>query len=228
MSTPEPVFSGVVAVVIRRAVTTVAFVIAGLTFTFGFFNVYELGVRLGVSGVIAPLVAPAVDLSVLALLAALQYLRAHGVVSGLAWPRMLLVFCGIVTLALNTAEPVLVGAYGRAAFDAIAPTLLLGWAETAPRLLGLLHSAVPDRPVVPSPSVLVRDDQAALPTPELVATARQLDEAHQAETGKPITRDVLRANLRVSNALTGAVLSAIREPAEADDEAAESADLSTD
>ncbi|MBE1574305.1 hypothetical protein ACFORH_34840 [Amycolatopsis roodepoortensis] len=45
-------------------------VIVGLTFLFGFGNVLAFGLRLGVSGRVAPLVAPAVDLSVLALLGA--------------------------------------------------------------------------------------------------------------------------------------------------------------
>jgi hypothetical protein len=52
----------------REAVTMIMGVIVGLIFLFGFGNVLSLGLRLGVSGWVAPLVAPAVDLSVLALL----------------------------------------------------------------------------------------------------------------------------------------------------------------
>src|SRR2546426_9826894 len=99
----------------RRAVTVVVFAIAGLTFAFGFGNGYAVGRRLGVPGWIAPLVAPAVDLSVVALLASLQYLRARGVEGQLVGPRLLLLFSGTATLAMNTAHPILVGDYRQAA-----------------------------------------------------------------------------------------------------------------
>ena len=49
-----------------------------LTFLFGFGNVWTLALKLGVSGWVAPLVAPAVDLSVLALLLAIRYLALYG------------------------------------------------------------------------------------------------------------------------------------------------------
>jgi hypothetical protein len=64
----------------------------GLSFAFRFGNGWSLGLWLDVPGWIAPLVAPAVDLSVVALLAALQYLRANGVKGRLVGPRLLLVF----------------------------------------------------------------------------------------------------------------------------------------
>ena len=67
------------------------FVIAALSFAFGFGNGWQLGLSLGVAGWIAPLIAPAVDLSVIALLATVQYLRALGVGDRLTGPRLLLV-----------------------------------------------------------------------------------------------------------------------------------------
>jgi hypothetical protein len=42
--------------------------VVGLTFLFGFGNVWPLALRLGVPPWVAPLVAPAVDLSVMGLL----------------------------------------------------------------------------------------------------------------------------------------------------------------
>jgi hypothetical protein len=36
-------------------------------------------------------------------------------------------------LALDVTEPLIVGAYGRAAFDAVGPRLLIGWAEVDAR-----------------------------------------------------------------------------------------------
>ncbi|GAB3428674.1 hypothetical protein [Flindersiella endophytica] len=204
----QPVYVGRIAVVIRRGVTAAAFVIAGLSFVFGFGNAWALGLRLHVTGWVAPLVAPAVDLSVLALLAALQYLRANGATGQLRAPRLLLVFCGVVTLALNTAEPILVGAYGRAAFDAVAPLLLIGWGEVGPRLLALLHAGSPDA-AVPS-SDLVPDDRTE-PSSELLNLARKLDAEHRLATGRSISRDKLRAALKVSNATAGELLRAVRQ-----------------
>jgi hypothetical protein len=89
--TPAVTFTGKAAVTMRRAVTAVVFAIAGLTFAFGFGNGYAVGLMLGVPGWIAPLVAPAVDLSVVALLASMQYLRANGAEGRLAGPRVAVV-----------------------------------------------------------------------------------------------------------------------------------------
>jgi len=49
-------------------VTILISVVVALSFLFGLGNVWALGIRLGVPAYIAPLVAPAVDLSVVALL----------------------------------------------------------------------------------------------------------------------------------------------------------------
>ncbi|MCK9899596.1 hypothetical protein MXD63_05845 [Frankia sp. Cpl3] len=54
----------VTAAVVKLVTATMAAVV-GLTFLFGFGNVLALGLRLGVPIWVAPLVAPAVDLSVL-------------------------------------------------------------------------------------------------------------------------------------------------------------------
>ena len=51
-----------------HAVTILISVVVALSFLFGLGNVWALGIRLGVPAYIAPLVAPAVDLSVVALL----------------------------------------------------------------------------------------------------------------------------------------------------------------
>ncbi len=216
MSSSTPLFRGRLAGTVRRTVTFVVFVIAGLSFAFGFGNGWQLGLALGVPAWIAPLVAPAVDLSVVALLASVQLLRAYGMGGRLVGPRLLLVLCGGITLALNTASPILQGQPGRACFDAVAPVLLIGWSEVGPRLLGLLHSAVPDEQPAVLPSVVVRDepeggtDDDDAPLAELVTRARQLDAEYRAAHGRPITRDKLRAQLKVSNAVAGSVLREMR------------------
>lgn len=205
--------SGHAASVIRRGITAVVFVIAALSFAFGFGNGWQLGLSLGVAGWIAPLIAPAVDLSVIALLATVQYLRALGVGDRLTGPRLLLVACGLITFALNTARPILTGHAGRACFDAVAPLLLIGWSEVGPRLLALLHSAVPDEAVIsedgPEDVVPAKQMQSTLPL-ALIERAQRLNAAHRQRTGKPITRDRLRASLRVSNAVAGELLQLVR------------------
>lgn len=50
----------------------------GLTFLFGLGNVWAPALRLGVPGLVALLVPPAVDLSVPGLLLAIRYLALHG------------------------------------------------------------------------------------------------------------------------------------------------------
>lgn len=117
-------------------ITTIAALIALLTFTFGFGNVWALGVRLGVPGWIAPLVGPAVDLSVLGLLVGTRHLVMNGASPDQVRParRLLIVSC-FTTLALNIADPLLAGQFGKAAFDAVGPLLLMGWSEVGPGFL---------------------------------------------------------------------------------------------
>jgi hypothetical protein len=119
-----------------QAVTVIMGVVVGLTFLFGFGNVLNLALRLGVPVWVAPLVAPAVDLSILGLLLGTRHLAIHGATAEQLRPaRRLLIFASITTLALNIADPLVTGAYGRAAFDAVGPLLLIGWAEVGPGLL---------------------------------------------------------------------------------------------
>jgi hypothetical protein len=201
---------------IQKFVTIVVTVIASLTFAFGFGNGAALGLRLGVSGWIAPLVAPAVDLSVMALLVVLHHVRSQRTATQrLVAIRLLLGFCGLVTLALNTTFALVTGAYGRALFDAVAPLLLIGWSEVAPRVLELLHQAAPDsRPAsVPQPPAPRPRETADGPRPsvDLLRQAADLDLAHMKASGRPLTRDELRRNLQISNAMASAVLKALRD-----------------
>ena len=117
---------------VMTLVTVIMVVVVGLTFAFGFGNVFQLGLRPGVPVWAAPLVAPAVDLSVVGLLLGTRQLAVQGAPAELLHPaRRLLVFSSVVTLALNVAEPVIAGDYGKAAFDAVGPALLIGlrWAR---------------------------------------------------------------------------------------------------
>jgi hypothetical protein len=125
----------------RTTITVVMAVIAALAFVFSFGNVWTLALRLGVPRPIAPLIAPMVDLSVVGLLVALHHLAAHGTdPAHLRSATRLMHLCGLLTLALNTAQPLLARHYGRAAIDTVAPALLLGWGTVGPTLLRHLHT----------------------------------------------------------------------------------------
>ncbi|WP_254896947.1 hypothetical protein [Amycolatopsis sp. Hca4] len=113
-----------------QAVTVIMGVVVGLTLLFGFGNVLNLALRLGVPTRVAPLVAPAVDLSILGLLLGTRHLALTGASPEvLRSARRLLIFASVVTLALNVAEPLVASEFGKAAFDAVGPLLLIGWSE---------------------------------------------------------------------------------------------------
>ncbi|MFI6245203.1 DUF2637 domain-containing protein [Streptomyces sp. NPDC051016] len=125
----------------QRTITAVMIVIAALAFVFSFGNVWSLALRLGVPAPIAPLIAPMVDLSVVGLLVALRYLSLRGLhAEQMTAATRLMHFSGLLTLALNVAEPIAAGHYGRAAVDAVAPLLLLGWGTVGPQLLRAFHT----------------------------------------------------------------------------------------
>ncbi|WP_322755351.1 hypothetical protein [Frankia sp. Cas3] len=157
-----------------RLVTVIVGIVVGLTFLFGFGNVATLGVRLGVPTYVAFLVAPAVDFSVVALLLGMRHLALHdGPVEVLRSARRLLIFSSTVTLALNIAEPLIAGHYGKAAFDAVGPLLLVGWAEVGPGLLYAMQvTAAGHRPAEsraadsPSPPGIKRRQSTPAPAVE--------------------------------------------------------------
>jgi hypothetical protein len=134
-------------------VTVVVGVVVALTFLFGFGNVLALGLRLGVPMWVAPLVAPAVDLSVVGLLLGSRQLAVNdGPVEVMRSTRRLLIFASMVTLALNIAEPLIAGEYGKAAFDAVGPLLLIGWAEVGPGLLYAMQATASGRHLTETPA----------------------------------------------------------------------------
>lgn len=127
--------------VTQRTVTAVMALIALLAFVFSFGNVWSLALRLGVPRPIAPLIAPMVDLSVVGLLVALRYLTLRGIPPRqLRGATRLMHLSGLLTLALNVAEPIAAGHHGKAALDAVAPLLLLGWGAVGPQLLRHFHA----------------------------------------------------------------------------------------
>ncbi|MFI1533906.1 DUF2637 domain-containing protein [Streptomyces anandii] len=155
----------------QRTVTVVMGIIALLAFVFSFGNVWALALRLGVPAPIAPLIAPMVDLSVVGLLVALRYLSLRGVLpEQIKAATRLMHFSGLLTLALNIAEPIVAGHYGRAAVDAVAPLLLLGWGAVGPQLLRSFHAVVTDAADA-SPAAETEPAQELAPAPAKPARA---------------------------------------------------------
>lgn len=207
----------------QRTVTVVMAIIAALAFVFSFGNVWALALRLGVPRPIAPLIAPMVDLSVVGLLVALRYLSLRGIpAEQIKGATRLMHLSGLLTLALNVAEPLVAEHYGRAAVDAVAPLLLLGWGAVGPQLLRHFHAvahtapasavAAPDpapAETVPAPVAEPAPASApvAAPAPEppavtvpapLLNAARAIADTYHAEHGAPITPAQLRTRLGVA------------------------------
>jgi len=206
----------------RRAVTVITASVVMMTFAFSLGNVTRLCLDLGIDAWIAWLIGPAVDLSVVGLLTGMRFLSLHGYGDmQLARLRRMLRFCGLLTLALNTAGAFGHRQYGTALVDAVGPALLIGWSETGPWLLRQVHAVCP--PVIPVPNgsrppqTVTRSPALRPALPEgLLARTRELDAEHRAATGRPISRDTLRTRLRIGRDRASALVAAVRaEPATA-------------
>ncbi|MDV9172858.1 SpdA protein [Streptomyces sp. NBC_01622] len=206
-----------------RAVTAITGVVVGLAFLFGFGNVWTLALRLGVSAWVAPLVAPAVDLSVLALLLAIRYLALYGAPETALRPaRRLLLLASLLTLALNVTEPLLAGAYGRAAFDAVGPLLLIGWAEVGPGLLQAISGIRADDVTTLPRSSFGRTGERLYGVPvaeygswddatdDLLDRARVEDARHWQTHRRPISAETLRKCLHIGAARSRALVAVLR------------------
>jgi len=199
----------------RRAVTAVTATIVAMTFAFSLGNVTQLCLALGITPWIAWLVGPAVDLSVVGLLAGMRFLSLHGYGDAqLAGLRRMLRFCGLLTLALNTAGSLSHGQYGTALVDAVGPALLIGWSETGPWLLRQIHAVCPP-PAPKQPAAAPAPARPAVLPARLLDRTRELDAEHRAQTGRPISRDTLRARLRIGRDKASALVAAVRAEAAA-------------
>jgi hypothetical protein len=192
-----------------------------MTFAFSLGNVTRLCLDLGITAWIAWLVGPAVDLSVVGLLAGMRFLSLHGYTDNqLAGLQRMLRFCGLLTLALNTAGALGHRQFGTALVDAVGPALLIGWSEVGPWMLRQIHAACPPAGSKPAQTAILRqpetapaaDRPAVLPA-ALLARTRELDAEHRAETGRPISRDTLRARLRIGRDRAAALVAAVRAEA---------------
>ena len=160
---------------------------------------------LGITAWIAWLVGPAVDLSVIGLLPGMRFLSLHGYTdSQLVKLQRMLRFCGLLTLVLNTTGAIGHRQFGTALVDAVGPALLIGWSEEAgPWMLRQIHAVcAPATPEQPQPTA--RYAQPPVLPARLLARTRELDAEHRAATGRPISRDTLRARLCIGRDRAGA------------------------
>ena len=205
----------------RQAVTAVTIAIVLMTFAFSLGNVTHLCLDLGITAWIAWLVGPAVDLSVVGLLTGMRFLSLHGYTTAeLAGLRRMLRFCGLLTLALNTAGSIAARQYGTALVDAVGPALLMGWSEVGPWMLRQIHAVRPaagslDEQKGENENRDLKQAITAVPRPPvlppaLLARTRELDAAHRDATGRPISRDNLRAQLRIGRDRASALVAAVR------------------
>jgi hypothetical protein len=201
-------------VLTRRAITVITAAIVVMSFAFSLGNVTRLCLDLGITAWIAWLVAPAVDLSVVGLLTGIRFLSLHGYAdSQLARPRYMMRFCGALTLALNTAGALGHRQFGTALVDAVGPALLIGWSEVGPWLLRQIYTAC--SPAAKQPEAPRGIIQPPVLTNALLARARELDAGHRAATGRPISRDILREQMRIGRDRAGALVAAVRAEAAA-------------
>lgn len=199
----------------RRAVTVITAAIVAMTFAFSLGNVTRLCLDLGITAWIAWLVGPAVDLSVVGLLSGIRFLSLHGYADAeLSKLNRMLRCCGLLTLALNTASALSKREYGTALVDAVGPALLMLWSEVGPGMLRQIHGASPPPvPQQPHPKSQAARARLAVLPPSLLARTRELDAEHRTATGKPISRDKLRAQLRISRDRASALVTAVRAEA---------------
>jgi hypothetical protein len=204
----------------RRAVTVITAAIVVMTFAFSLGNVTRLCLDLGITAWIAWLVGPAVDLSVVGLLTGVRFLSLHGYTDEqLRKPRRMLRFCGVLTLALNIAGAMGHRQYGTALVDAVGPALLIGWSEVGPWLLRQIFAVcAPAAPAEPEAEHAAGQPQV-LPG-DLLTRARELDAEHRSATGRPISRDNLREQLRIGRDRASALVAVVRAQVAAEDESA--------
>jgi hypothetical protein len=170
-----------------------------------------------------------------------RHLALHGATPQQLRPaRRLLIFASFTTLALNIADPLLTGAYGKAAFDAVGPLLLIGWAEIGPGLLQAI-STLGHQPKEAIPANRLNhctdldgattntdkastiatgqsdgpvSDTASRPAVasdhDLIEQARREDARHWLAHQRPISAETLRKNLHISAARSRQLVTIVR------------------
>jgi hypothetical protein len=161
---------------------------------------------------------------IIATVVGLTFLFGFGNVLGLAlrlgvpaWvaPLVATLFVSAVSLALNVAEPLLAGKYGKAAFDAVGPILLIGWAEIGPQVLQTLARMVvtPSRTASAQSVADERLDAVEVSTSVVaddLVRARRADARHWAAHKRPISSETLRKELEIGADHARELVAAVR------------------
>ncbi|MEU7939509.1 DUF2637 domain-containing protein [Microbispora bryophytorum] len=215
---------------VRLADTGPVLVLAAIAGAGSFTHIRDTAAESGQTGWMSWAVAVCVDLTCVMAARERQRDKKTGRVrrGWISWPTLVLIAGIVLSLAANLhqADPTLWG-WLTAATPAGAFLVAVSMLErraSGPRLEpspALSSSAVPSSaPVVTSSSVpaLVppepdgadRSEDGPGPSPALIDYARRVADEHQAKHGKPITRDLLRARLGVSNQLASDLLRTLR------------------
>ncbi len=128
----------------------------------------------------------------------MRFLSLHGYNNvQLSKLRRMLRFCGDFSRSPST-HPAHSGhrMFGTALVDAVGPALLIGWSEAGPWMLRQIYAVCSPPAVAQSEPRLATGPRPTLPS-DLLARARELDAKHRAATGRPISRDRLRDQMRI-------------------------------
>ena len=203
----------------RRAVTTVTAAVMVITFAFSLGNVTRLSLDLGITAWIAWLVGPAVDLSVIGLLTGIRFLSLHGCQRrragrAAAHAALLRPPDPRTEHGRRDRPPPVRDRPGRRRRPGAADRLERSGPAVAPPDLRRLPCGG-SRTVGASESRKQPQRATAVLPARQLARTRELDAEHRAETGRPISRDALRANLRIGRDRAGALVAAVRAEAAA-------------
>ncbi|WP_081903520.1 DUF2637 domain-containing protein [Microbispora rosea] len=220
---------------VRLADTGPVLVLAAIAGAGSFTHIRDTAAASGQTGWMSWAVAVCVDLTCVMAARERQRDKKTGRVrrGWISWPTLILVAGIVLSLAANLhqADPTLWG-WLTAATPAGAFLVAVSMLERRASSPRTDPSPAPSSPAVPSSSAVeVSSSVPALapaepdgadgnqdgpgPSPALVDYARRVADEHHAKHGKPITRDLLRARLGVSNQLASDLLRSLRSTPDA-------------
>jgi hypothetical protein len=176
-----------------------------LCFAFSYGNVTEFALGEGLPWWLAVLLAPTLDITVLALLGGLRSLALAGISGRRLLPaRAFLLGAGGGTWALNTARAWAARDYAKVALDSLAPALLVCWAEVLPWLLRLFREV--ERGGVQDDTDTSTDTSAAADAGQSKAAQARAFALAELAAGRQVTGPQLDARYGLSAGYGGRVL----------------------
>lgn len=183
-----------------------------------FSHVRETAIEHGQTGPMAWAVAVCVDLTCVMAARERQRDKKTGRERNgrLSWPTLVLVAGIVLSLAANLHQAES-SVWGWITAATPAATFLVAVSMLERRATGPRPEPSPEPSAAPSsvPAAEDAQDDAPGPSPALVDYARRVVDEHHAKHGKPITRDLLRTRLGVSNQLAFDLLRQLRTTPEA-------------